>query len=59
MYYLIRTIEKDINLFLLNKLNGKNYIQYLVDDKNLIEQRNKLSNIKMVLDKSKICLENI
>lgn len=59
MYYLIRTIEKDINLFLLNKLHGNNYIQYLVDDKNLLEQRNKLTSIKIVLDKSKNTLENI
>jgi hypothetical protein len=59
MYYLIRTIEKDINLFLLNKLHGNNYIQYLVDDKFLLEQRNKLTSIKIVLDKSKNTLENI
>lgn len=59
MYNLIRGIEKDLNLFLLNKLQQNNYLQFLIDDKEMIEKRKKYKNIQIVLTNSKHMLENI
>ena len=59
MYNLIRGIEKDLNLFLLNKLQQNNYLQFLIDDKEMIEKRKKYKNIQIVLNNSKNMLENI
>ena len=59
MYHLIRKIEKDINFYLLNKVQHENYINYLVEDKELIDKRKKYINIQMVLDNSKEILEKV
>jgi len=59
MYNLIRGIEKDLNIFLLNKLQQNNYLQFLIDDKEMIEKRRKYKNIQIVLNNSKHMLENI
>ena len=59
MYNLIRGIEKDLNIFLLNKLQQNNYLQFLIDDKEMIEKRRKYKNIQIVLTNSKDMLENI
>lgn len=57
MYYLIRQIEKDINLYLLNKVQKNQYINYLVEDKELIDKRKQYNNIQKVLENSKKLLE--
>jgi hypothetical protein len=59
MYHLIRKIEKDINFYLLNKVQHEHYINYLVEDKELIDKRKKYTNIQMVLDNSKEILEKV
>jgi len=59
MYNLIRGIENDLNIFLLNKLQQNNYLQFLIDDKEMIEKRKKYKNIQLVLTNSKHMLENI
>ena len=59
MYYLVRTIEDELNIYLLNKLQKNNYIQYLVEDQSLIDKRQKYTNISDVLKTTKSTLEGI
>lgn len=57
MYYLIRKTEQDINLYLLNKVQKDQYINYLIEDKELIDKRKQYNNIQKVLENSKKLLE--
>lgn len=59
MYYLVRTIEDEMNIYLLNKFQKNNYIQYLTEDQQLLDKRKRYNNISEVLKNTKSTLEGI
>ena len=59
MLSFIRTIQKSIQIFLLNKLQTEEYILLLNEAPDIQLKRDKFKNIIKVLTESKLKLENV
>lgn len=59
MFYFIRKIQKSIQILLLNKLQGEEYINLLNEEPSVQLKRTQFKNIVSVLTESKVKLEKI
>jgi GTP-binding protein EngB required for normal cell division len=59
MYYLVREVEKELNVYSLNNIHKNNYLQFFSEDDNIQKKREKYESINCILDKTKKTLENL
>lgn len=59
MLFLVKQIQSNIQLLLLNNISKQNYVNYLIEDKSIIEKRITLSNIIKNLEDAKNILTSI
>lgn len=59
MYYLVREIEKELNVYSLNNIQKNNYLQLFSEENDIQKQRSKYTSINDILNKTKKTLENL
>ena len=59
MLFLVKQIQSNIQLLLLNNISKQNYTSYLIEDKSVIQKRINLRNIIKNLEDAKNILTSI
>jgi len=59
MYFIVTSIQNNIQVLLFNNITKNNYLDYLIEDKSIIDKRIKYKNIIENLKNAKIILSEI